>query len=240
MELTTNAFTIVTFILSIVSSTLAIAAFIFSWKSFNKSSELQMKAQNILSKVSEKVDVVVERTSHQIDKAWDYITSSPLPLPTEQIPNEAEDKKEELREKLLKEVRQEATEVMKKSGIDPDKLKDLRLKVEALIKKTTERTESMVEKNMLLTSLSNLELVANSLAKLHGMQIDKKTTLPDIANFLGDKIAPKAYEDLLDIFTLADKKVNIETLSDSKIDSNLNMSKMLARYLLHVVTRFKS
>ena len=239
MELTTNAFTIVTFILSIVSATLAIAAFIFSWKSFNKSSELQMEAQNILSKVSEKVDVVVERTSHQIDKAWDYITSSPLSLPIGQIPKETENKKEELREKLLKEARREATEVMKKSGIDPDKLKDLRLKVAALIKKTTERTESMVETNMLLRSFSNLKVVANSLATLHGMQIDEKTILPDIARFLEDIIVPTAYKDLLDIFILEHQKINIETLSDNRIDGYLDKSKMLARYLQHEVTRFK-
>ena len=202
MELTTNAFTIATFILSIVSATLAIAAFFFSWSSFNKSSDLQIKAQEILTKVSEKVDVVVERTSHQMDKAWDYITSSPLPLSTEQIPKETEDKKEELREKLLKEARREATEVMKKSGINPDRLKDLSLKVEALIKKTTERTESMVEQNMLLTSITNLKLVAIPLAKLHGMQIHEKTKSPEIAHFLKDKIGLDAYRDLLDTFIL--------------------------------------
>ncbi len=239
MELTTNAFTIVTFILSIVSATLAVAAFIFSWKSFNKSSELQTKAQDTLSKVSEKVDVVVERTSHQIDKAWDYITSPPIPLPIEQIPKETEEKKEKLKEKLLKEARREATEVMKESGIDPVKLKDLRLKVAALIKKTSERTESMVEKNMLLTNLYKLKFAAKSLAKLHGMQIGKKTTLLDIAQFLEDKIGLKAYKDLLDIFTFEQKQIHIETLSDSRIDRYLSMSKKLTMYLQDV-SRFKS
>lgn len=82
--------TIVSIVLGVVSATLAVAAFIFGWISFRNTSHMQMEAQAILAKVSEKVEVIVDRTSHQIDKAWEYFTkpssrheSKPPELPNE-------------------------------------------------------------------------------------------------------------------------------------------------------------
>lgn len=234
MELTVSTFSIVSFILAIVSATLAIAAFIFSWVSFNNTSKLQIKAQEILSKVSEKVEVVVERTSHQMDKAWDYLTSSQS-LTTDQIPKVKDEKEEKLKEKLIKEARQEATEVLKESGVDQDKIEELRSKVEALIEKTTERTETMVEQHKLLRSISTIESTAKTLAKLSGMEIDSKTSLNKIIEFLKGKIIPPAHRDLTEIIhfgkRLLNKDINIGMLPDSKIDSIAGRSKRILTFL---------
>ena len=66
--------TIVSLVLGVVSTTLAIAAFIFGWVSFRNSFRMQVDAQSILAKVSEKVEVIIHHTSHQLNKAWDYVT----------------------------------------------------------------------------------------------------------------------------------------------------------------------
>lgn len=77
--------TIVSIVLGVVSATLAVAAFIFGWVSFRNTAHMQVEAQAILAKVSEKVEVIVDRTSHQMDKAWEYFTK-PLLRHQSQLP----------------------------------------------------------------------------------------------------------------------------------------------------------
>lgn len=148
-----DTITVLTIILSVASITPSIAASIFGWVTYKNSTKMQMDAQSILSQVSQKVEVVVERTSHQMDRAWEFFTGNPLAKKDEETSN----KEEELKSAVIEEAKKEATEVMKKAEVDKDVLNSLVKKVETLVARSTVKTRELFESQQLLSKLSELE-----------------------------------------------------------------------------------
>lgn len=168
-----NYLTIWSIFLAIASATLAIAAFIFSWASYKSSTQIQIKAQEILAQISQKVDVVVERTTHQIDKAWDYFTGLPshtLSKTTEEISK----KEEELKNKIIEETKNEVSEIMKGSGLQKDALKDLYDKVEKLVSRSSEKTKQLYQRERIIINISRIEEEIRKIANDKGIRFPAK------------------------------------------------------------------
>lgn len=142
--------------LSVTSITLSIVAMIFAWVSYKNSTQMQMKAQAILEQISQKVEIIVDKTSHQIDKAWDYFTQS--------IESNQKGKEtllfspDELKKQIIDETKKESEKLIKNIGIDKDKIQSLEDKFSELVNKTTTRTEEVFNKQLLLDKYSQVEM----------------------------------------------------------------------------------
>lgn len=135
----------VSIFLAIISATLAVAAFIFGWVSFRRTSDMHIETQKILAKISEKVESVVDRTSRQIDKAWDYLTRDTL---VSEDSSKIEKEAEKITEKKLEPLRKEFDEVLKKlvkTDADHNRLRGL---FEKAIDKTRKTTEESLEESI--------------------------------------------------------------------------------------------
>lgn len=238
MEFTINLLSFVCIILGLVAATLAIAAFIFSWKSFKSSSKMQMKAQELLTKVAENVSVALAHTSQQTDKAWDFFTS-PANIYPYQTTEETQKKEAELIEKIKKDARTEAKEGIKKLGLKTEQTEELLSKVDLLIEKTTERTENMAEHKQLLRYFSLVENQSKLLAESYGMKIDKRASMSDILKFLDDKISPIAMKELdwlIETRNMLTQK-GIEVLSKNDINKIIGTSAKVLSYLFRKTER---
>jgi hypothetical protein len=176
-----NYLTMWSIFLAVASTTLAIAAFIFSWASYRNATKMQIKAQEILSQISQKVEVVVERTTHQIDKAWDYFTG----LPSASLSKAHEElsiKEEELKNQIIEEARKETAQLMEGTGLQKDLLNELIDKVQSLVDKSSERTKQLLQRETILTNLSKIENDIRDFATVKGLKCPKQMGLNDIAN----------------------------------------------------------
>jgi hypothetical protein len=156
--------------LAVASTTLAIGAFIFSWASYRNATAMQIKAQEILSQISQKVEVVVERTTHQIDKAWDYFTG----LPSNTLSKSAEEithKEEELKKQIIEEARKEVHELMKGAGLQKDALKELTDKVKDLVSKSSDKTRQLLQRERLIIIIDKIGEDLREIAAQNGKQM---------------------------------------------------------------------
>jgi len=160
--------TTVTILLAVVSTTFAIASFVFSWVSFRNTSQMQMNAQAILAQISQRVEVVVERTSQQMDKAWEYFTSLPPPPPSI-ASEELAQREEELRAQIIEEAREEAAQVIKQAGLDTDVLKRLLPEVEDVIGRSAERSGRLFALQEFLLRFSEIERELRDIAAESGV-----------------------------------------------------------------------
>ena len=135
-------------ILSVTSITLAIVAIWFAWFSYKNSTEMQMKAQSILEQITQKVEVVVDKTSHQMDRAWDYITQKGDSRIDEQ--EETLFDIDKLKKEVIEETKNETIKIIKESGLDIEKVNLLESKVEAIVNRTTDKTEDLFKKEKML------------------------------------------------------------------------------------------
>ncbi|MBM4300823.1 MAG: hypothetical protein FJ121_04725 [Deltaproteobacteria bacterium] len=87
----------------------------------------------------------MERTTHQIDKAWDYFTGLPYGS-SSKTTEENFKKEEELKRQIIEEARKETTELMKDAGLQKKTLNELVEKVQSLVGKSTERTRQLLER----------------------------------------------------------------------------------------------
>ena len=149
--------TILSIVLSVASTTLSITAIVISWVMYKNSTKMQVDAQTILAQVSQKVDVVVDKTSHQIDRAWDYFTGSTPSAPIERD-DEFAKLGEEIKVKAIEEAKKQATDLMKKAGVDKEILDSLVSKVEKLVGKSAEKTGELFKRESLFDTLSELEI----------------------------------------------------------------------------------
>jgi vacuolar-type H+-ATPase subunit I/STV1 len=156
--------TLISLIVGIISITLAISAFIFSWVTFRNSSKMQMEAQRILDKISEKVDIVADRTSHQLDKVWEYFTALPSSR-TKEITEETQEREQALKEELKVEARQEAMAVLSEAGVQKGRIESLLAHVESIINQSTERTKTLIEKENFLQKISDIEFELRNYVK---------------------------------------------------------------------------
>jgi hypothetical protein len=142
-------------ILSISSITLSLIAIWFAWVSYKNTTDMQMKAQAILEQVSQKVEVVVNLTSQQVEKAWNYFTQNPI---------STVDKKEEvsfnineLRKQIIDENKIETEKLIKEAGIGKTEFELLTSKFEELFGKTTEKTEEIYNKQLIMNKYFEIE-----------------------------------------------------------------------------------
>jgi len=127
-----------------------------------------MNAQAILAQISQRVEVVVERTSQQMNKAWEYFTSLPPPPPSI-ASEELAQREEELRAQIIEEAREEAAQVMKQAGLDTDVLKRLLPEVENVIGRSTERSGRLFALQKFLPRFSEIERELRDIAAESGV-----------------------------------------------------------------------
>jgi hypothetical protein len=220
-----NYLTMWSIFLAVASTTLAIAAFIFSWVSYRNATKLQINAQEILSQISQKVEVVVDRTTHQMDKAWDYFTA----LPYTSISKYSEDilkKEDELKTQIIEEARKETTELMKDAGLQKKTLDDLIEKVQGLVGKSSERTIQLLGRERIITSLYTIEQELKALAKEYKVVFSKGFNLRDIVKSLRNSeqfkfINPTAFDDIEKLIDFID--IGIESYSDEQINEIMSI-----------------
>lgn len=224
-----NYLTMWSIFLAVASTTLAIAAFIFSWVSYRNATKLQIKAQEILSQISQKVEVVVERTTHQMDKAWDYFTAS----------KSSEDifkKEAELKRQIIEDARKETSEFMKDAGLEKKTLNDLIEKVQVLVGKSSERTIQLLGRERIITSLYTIEEELKALAKEYKVVFSKGFNLKAIVKSLRNSeqfrfIDPKALNDIEKLIDFID--IGIESYSDEQIKEIMSIQvESLISYLI--------
>ncbi len=221
-------------LLAVASTTLAIAAFIFSWASYKSASNLLIKSQEILAQISQKVEVVVERTTHQIDRAWDYFTG----VPSASLSKGAEEiakKEDELKRQIIEEARKETTELMNDAGLQKKTLNELIEKVQGLVGKSSERTIQLIGRERIITSLYDIEEELKALAKEYKVVFSKGFNLKAIVKSLRnseqfkfiDRSAFDWIEKLIDFIDMG-----IESYSDEQINEIMSIPvESLIRYL---------
>ncbi|MHB1687911.1 MAG: hypothetical protein ACYCVH_11105 [Ignavibacteriaceae bacterium] len=146
--------TILTIILSVVSSTLSVVAIIFAWVSYKNSSKMQMDAQAILEKITQKIEVVAQSTANQIDKAWNYFTNTNYSLKDDTSKTLLDI--ESIKQKFINETKEEINTLINDLGTDKNKINELSQKVEFLVQKTTDVTEELILKQTLINNLQSL------------------------------------------------------------------------------------
>jgi hypothetical protein len=221
----------VSILLAVVSATLAIAAFIFSWVTFRNTSNMQMQAQAILAQVSQKVEVVVERTSQQIDRAWDYFTGAPTATQSK-VSEEVAQKEEELRAQISEEVRREAAEVMKKAGLEKETLKSLLGQVESIIAKTTQRTRQLFEQQNLLLKLSEIERELRDTSEGLGRTLPPNIPLEELVLSLPAPLPPGPMRELIKLARFRDMATHDDfDWGEQDIHQSLRIADELLSYL---------
>jgi hypothetical protein len=158
-----DAINLLNIILSVSSATLSITAIVFSWITYRNSTKMQMDAQAILEKITQRVEVVVQSTTNQIDKAWNYITTTNHNSKSE-IP-EIHFDLDSLKQNLINETKAEVSTLIKNLSPDKNTIDELSNKVEFLIQKTTNVTEELILTNTLINNLQTLPEELNDWAK---------------------------------------------------------------------------
>jgi len=222
--------TTVSILLAVASTTLAIAAFVFSWVSFRNTSQMQMNAQAILAQISQRVEVVVERTSQQMDRAWEYFTSLPAAPPS--LPSEAlAEREEKLRAQVIEEARQEAAKAIKSAGLDKEALKNLLEQVQGVIDRSAERTRHLLAQQDLLGKVSEIEGELRLLAAEPGIGSDPEAPLERLAEELRPFLVPGAVKDLDGLINLRSRAMSGDfDWSKEEIDAHYEMVHRLLRY----------
>ena len=158
--------TVVSLLASTASITLAVAAFIFGWRTFVKSSEMQMKAQASLEKISEKAEVIAGQTSGQIEKAWDYFTRPQLERAPEEI-EKLEKQQEDQKKAIVDEAKKEVFKGLEEAGISGEIIKSMDTRIGRIMEETTNKaakstTDSRVTRieEMTLLIMDNLNAMA--------------------------------------------------------------------------------
>ncbi len=223
-------------LLAVASTTLAIAAFIFSWASYKSASNMLIKSQEILAQISQKVEVVVERTTHQIDRAWDYFTG----VPSASLSKGAEEiakKEDELKRQIIEEARKETIELMKGAGLQKEALNELIEKVENLVGKSSERTRQLLQRERILSNISKIEETLRELAAENGVRFPKQMSLKALArNFSKLEklkfIHTNALKDLEMLISFQDEEVIIP--SEQGFIEILSTAVRLLDYLLRL------
>jgi hypothetical protein len=158
-----EAIDLLNIILAVSSATLSITAIVFSWITYRNSTKMQMDAQAILEKITQRVEVVVQSTTTQIDKAWNYITNTNH-NPKSDIP-EVQFDLDSLKQKFIDETKVEVIALIKNLSTDKNTIDELSNKVEFLIQKTTNVTEELILKQTLINNLQSLPDELNDWAK---------------------------------------------------------------------------
>lgn len=157
---------------SFASFALAVVAILFGWFSFSKSSDMQVKAQDTLAKISERAEVIVEHTSKQSQQAWDYITKTVSEPSQEELEEARKEREKEIRQ-IVGEAIRDAAEEGKKAGADPEKIRELEQKLESIITETAEKTSEAEHIGRAIDidrRLNMLKYEINEMANLRGMQ----------------------------------------------------------------------
>ncbi len=141
--------TILTIILSVASITLSIVAIILGWVFFKDSSKMQIQAESILAKISEKVEVVVESTSRQLDKTLDHLLSS-LGQKSPRLPEKVE---QELERNLRQKTKEETLKTLSEIGLDQEKFASLASTVDRLAERLTKISKEQAEGFKLMDSI---------------------------------------------------------------------------------------
>lgn len=147
--------TVLGIILSVSSITLSLVAIWFAWVSYKNSTDMQMKAQGILEQISQKVELIVDKTSHQIDRAWEYFTNTSKPLPNKT--DESNFNVDELRKQIVEETKSETLKLIQDAGLDKSKIESLNTILADLVDKTTERTKEVFSKQLIIDRYSEIE-----------------------------------------------------------------------------------
>jgi hypothetical protein len=223
--------TMVSIFLSIASTTLAIAAFIFSWVTFKSTSKIQIDAQAILAQISEKVEVVVDKTSHQIDKAWDYFTShnsSSLPKSIEV----ANKKLDDLKNQIIGEARKEITESIKRFSpeIDKELFKAMIMEeVEKLVGRSTQQTKQLMEREALILKIAEIQAIVMKIAIERGYKLDQGTSFMTFLKQF-DFLPSNIKDDIITLCQFHDIK-NRGTLTEERIQKYFRMAESLINFL---------
>jgi len=223
--------TSVTVLLAVASATLAIASFVFSWVAFRNTTQMQMDAQAILAQVSQKVEVVVERTSHQIDRAWEYFTALPS-QPAAEAAHELAERERELRSQIIEEARQEAANVIARAGLDSDALQSLLQQVQSVIEKSAERTTVLSAEQEFLRELNEVELQARLQAAQFEIGVDPNAPLDALVKGLSDLFPDQVSHDLARLMRYRSKAAHgTLDLSEQDLRVNLRSAVRLNKYL---------
>ncbi len=150
-----DAASILGIILSVSSITLAIVAIWFSWVTYKNSTEMQMKSQSILEQITQKVEVIVDKTSHQVDRAWDYFTQKEVSNINKK--EEVSFDSEKLKKEIVEETKNETIKIIKETGLDIEKVRNLESKVEDILNRTTEKAEDVFNKERMLDRYEQVE-----------------------------------------------------------------------------------
>jgi hypothetical protein len=221
----------VTVLLAVASATLAIASFVFGWVSFRNTAQMQIEIQAILSKLSERVDVVAQRTSGQMDKAWEYFTNLPSP-PGAPGADELAEREEELRALIVQEARQEAANVIEKAGLDEDALQGLLKQMESVIEKSAERTTVLSAEQEFLRELNQVELQARLLAAQVEIGVDPRAPLDEVVEGLRGLLPDDAWDILARVMQYRAKAAHgTLKLSERALRSNLRRAVALNDFL---------
>jgi hypothetical protein len=140
-------------ILAVSSITLSIVAIIFSWVAYRNTTKMQVDVQSILEKITQRVEVIVQNTNQQIDKAWNYFTNPDLHKGKIDEPTLDLDT---VRKEIINEANLETQKLLINSSIDRNKLEELSTKVEGLIDRTTNKAEELYSKKILLDKIEDI------------------------------------------------------------------------------------
>lgn len=187
----------ISIILSAVAITLAIVAIVFGWVTFRNANRMQSESSALLSQVSQKVEVISERTSRQLDKAWDYVThrqGEPKEESSEQVKKEIE----RMRKQVIDDARKEASMVIEKAGLDKRVAQSTVDELQNIVGKLSEKSIEVSNIRLFLEKYGRIELEVGSFAKSLGIDVSKAFHLPQLLRMCEKRLSRPLPQRLLE------------------------------------------
>jgi hypothetical protein len=200
----------ISIILSAISITLAILAIIFGWITFRNANRMQIESSYLLSQVSQKVEVISERTSRQLDKAWDYVTNRQ----GNQIEGNEQIKKEieRMKKQVIDEAREEANALIKNAGLDKQIAKSTVDKLNNIVGKVTEKSTEIGNISLFLERYGMVEQEVKAFVKSLGLVINKESNLSKLLRACQQRtpplLPPPLFEDITKLTEVRNKIVH--------------------------------
>lgn len=223
---------IVSIILAVASTTLAITAFVFSWVFFRETSKAQRDIHTVLAKVNEKVDVVSERTARQMDKTWELLGKfAAPPLPSEDKPPFIEERSEH----AIKSTAAEILAEVKASMALGDTVNADEALVETIGKKLRETsTEGTVLGHMqsLALDIDHIESLFRQLLRRFHAPVPRDASFADLLDTGAYMLSVKVFDSIRDLLDFRNRMAHDTSLRASDFLEQLSLAAQIINYFI--------
>ena len=210
-------------LLGLSSFILAVLAFVFSLVFFIIAWKVQQSANNILNKIGEKLDLVTQHTSRQLEKFIDATIASQR---EGAVVMPVHDETRNHMEEEVADIKREVLALGGEIGLDQSKTEQILSKVESAITETVTKSTAI---GLLIETFGDIEHEMRNLALIHGVFVKPNTPPSELARILAGLIEGNLYKDIENVIGIRNKVAHGKTkdFTQTKIESNLKLARQV-------------